>query len=80
MEEENNVLEDCTFTNALTKLKQKRNHKKNSSKHAVEKRKTRKIELIQKEISTSIRLYLLNNANPKAQINLKDVKKISEKN
>lgn len=71
--------EDCIPTNALIKLKQKKNHKKNNSEHAAKKRKIYEVKLIQEKTSKLIKLHFLNNADPKAQVNFKNVKKVSEK-
>lgn len=70
---------NCTSINALTKSKRKKNRKKFSFECAVKKRKTRKVELTQEKTSKAIKLYLLNNADFKAQVNPEDIKKISEK-
>ena len=78
-EEESNVPEVCTPTNASTRPKRKRNRKKNSSECAAKKHKTRNVESIQEKTLIPIKLYLLNDADFEAWVNPEDVKKISKK-
>ena len=78
-EKESNVPEDCIPINMLTRPKHKKNRKKNSFEHIAKKYKMRNVESTQEKTSKRIRLYLLNNANPEAQVNPEDVKKISKK-